>query len=381
MNNNKLLLHIATDEKFINSAYEIYEKATEGNNKFLILVEDRATEVKHVNNELFTHVYLSEDYIGTIQEVVKKATRVVFHGMNIRQARIVNQIEIKVPKIWTVFGTEVYNNPEVFGSDVYGEKTFKEFLGNKYYLKNKFRSIAYFIKGKRNPYKVVLEALYKMDFVAVLFPEEFKLFMKKGIINDKAKHLKFSYYPLDIVISKEVSFQKKKNILLGNSASLTNNHLEAFDLLSKFDLSDRKIITPLSYGDMVYANHIKIVGTEIFKENFEPLLNFLSLYDYQKLLNTCGIVIMNHYRKQAGGNILNSLYMGAKVYLRKENVIYEYLKNLGCHVYNIENDLTVENNSALELLNTEEIRHNQKLLKRELSLERITNEIKYKLGL
>ena len=40
------------------------------------------------------------------------------------------------------------------------------------------------------------------------------------------------------------------NILIGNSATETNNHIEVLDLLSKFKNEDIKIYVPLSYGDM-----------------------------------------------------------------------------------------------------------------------------------
>src|SRR5699024_3174975 len=198
-------------------------------------------------------------------------------------------------------------------------------------------------KWSGNPYKIRLAALKKMDYASVLYKEEMELFKQLGVIKKDLKWIKFTYYPLEIIIEKNNDAIRQSNILLGNSASYSNNHLEVFDILKNLEIGERKIITPLSYGDKEYADEISSIGHKIFPKNFSPLRQFLPLKEYQKITHRCGIVIMNHYRQQAVGNVLDMLYCGAKVYLSKQNTLYHYLERIGCYVYCIEDDMKPNN--------------------------------------
>ena len=109
--------------------------------------------------------------------------------------------------------------------------------------------------------------------------------------------------------------------------------MEAIEILKKLDLKNNNIVTPLSYGNKEYANQIEEIGKQEIGKRFMPLTEFLPLNEYQKILQSCGIVIMNHYRQQAVGNVLNALYLGAKVYLSNNNTLYHYLRRIGCHVF------------------------------------------------
>jgi hypothetical protein len=74
---------------------------------------------------------------------------------------------------------------------------------------------------------------------------------------------------------------------------------------------------------------------------------------------------MNHYRHQALGNILTSLWFGAKVYLSERSTTYEYLKRLGVVVFSIEADLHKKNPEALQSISDQEMQLNRKILMQE----------------
>ena len=163
--------------------------------------------------------------------------------------------------------------------------------------------------------------------------------VREKFLNDKFPiYLSWSYGNLedDLIKNFEIARILGSDILLGNSASAENNHLDAFALLVKVNLEDRKIISPLCYGDSKYKDLILTEGEIFFGDNFEPLINFMPINEYLKTIEKCGFVIMNHIRQQALGNILIMLYFGAKIFLRKECPTYIFLKEQGAVVFSIQ---------------------------------------------
>ena len=125
-------------------------------------------------------------------------------------------------------------------------------------------------------------------------------------------------------------------ILVGNSASMTCNHKETFDLLVKAGFKNRKIIAPLSYGDAVYGEKTAELGKKFFSSDFKPLKDFMPMQDYVATIKKCCYVIMNHRRQQAVGNIVIMLYLGARIFLREENPTFPFLKDLGVEISSVQ---------------------------------------------
>jgi len=100
------------------------------------------------------------------------------------------------------------------------------------------------------------------------------------------------------------------------------------------------------------------------------------LEQYIKKLQGCGIVIMNHYKQQAVGNILMMLWLGSKVYLNESNTIYHYLKRIGIKIFSIDNDLIRDNHLALMNLSQDEIDQNRSILKKTIGEEHVIKGLK-----
>jgi dTDP-N-acetylfucosamine:lipid II N-acetylfucosaminyltransferase len=377
------IVHIAIDEKFIDAAYDIYEKAFPGLNLFLILQREADESIKYLKHiEKYSFVNTNTDFVDVSEDYSKDAKIIVFHGMNYFQALLVNNLTKGSKKyVWTPFGAEVYNNNMIFKNESVGPKTNKTFIFSyEKWVKDIFRPVYYaLIKGKKNPNCVIKKSFLKMDFTSILYEEELNNYIKLDIIKSNVKHIKFTYYPLDIVINKNMGFVDGTNILLGNSASYTNNHLEAFDILENLDLNYNQIITVLSYGNKEYANNIIDLGYKKFGDRFSVLQEFMPLQEYQKILQGCGTVIMNHHRQQAVGNVMNAVYLGAKVFLSEKNTLFHYLKRIGCHIYSVEHDLNVENKEVFNLLTIQQMNHNRAIVSSELSLDSMVNEMRDKL--
>jgi hypothetical protein len=240
-------------------------------------------------------------------------------------------------------------------------------------VKNILRKIKY--RNHTYPKEVdYVEMIYQMQVFGSLPGVSYQRYIDKKIYNPSVQHIPFSYYPIDFIISDESLKVCGNDILLGNSASVTNNHLEAFDLLKSIDLADRKIISPLSYGCERYAQAIASQGKKIFGNTFVPLTKFLPIDKYNELKSNCGIVIMNHYRPEAIGNIIASLYMGAKVFLN-DTEAYQYFKKLGCFIYLIQEEL--QNQLAFDLLSDDQVQHNRYILNKYLGTPYLVEEMQH----
>jgi hypothetical protein len=122
------------------------------------------------------------------------------------------------------------------------------------------------------------------------------------------------------------------DVLLGNSATSSNNHVEALELLRDRVAADAHVVVPLSYGHAAYADRVEALGRALLGERFDPLRGWMSLDAYNERIRRCGTVVMNHRRQQAVGNIGAALYKGAAVYLRPENPLYPFYRSLGIAV-------------------------------------------------
>jgi hypothetical protein len=157
------------------------------------------------------------------------------------------------------------------------------------------------------------------------------------------------------------------NILVGNSSSSTNNHIEAFEKIKH--LSNDKIFVPLSYGDLSYSNSVIKMGKYYFKNNFFPLTKFIGISDYYTFLASIDVAIFNHNRQEAIGNIITLLGFGKKVYIRNDITTFSFLKSLGIKTYSLDQD------KELTFIDYETLKKNQEIIKKEFNVEKLKNDL------
>ena len=160
-----------------------------------------------------------------------------------------------------------------------------------------------------------------------------------NVYSSKAKYC-FAIYPkTNITEFSERQISNEIRILAGNSIDDTNNHLDILYVLEKFKEENLRIIMPLSYGSVTfgstdaYVDNVIRIGKDIFGSKFVPLLDYLNPSSYSKLLNGIDILILNHQRQQALGNIFPLLALKRKVYIRGDVSTYHYFNNLGVKVF------------------------------------------------
>jgi dTDP-N-acetylfucosamine:lipid II N-acetylfucosaminyltransferase len=157
------------------------------------------------------------------------------------------------------------------------------------------------------------------------------------------------------------------NILVGNSATVSNNHKDALNKLAPYADKNIKIYCPLSYGDKTYAQDITAFGNSLFEDKFIALREFMALDDYTQLLAKIDIAVFNHNRQQGMGNTISLLGMGKKIYMRDDVTPYPMLKKLGIMIYSF-------NNFDLKKIDESSSAKNSKIIREHFSEQRLTQQ-------
>jgi len=131
----------------------------------------------------------------------------------------------------------------------------------------------------------------------------------------------------------EVKTKSPIKVLVGNSATPSNRHIAALNLLSKFAEEDVALYVPLSYGDEDYRNQIISYGSQLFGDRFVPVVNFMGPAEYTNFLSDISIGVFNHDRQQGLGNIRRLLRMGSKVYISVDSGMLDDLQSNGSKVH------------------------------------------------
>jgi len=324
--------------------------------KKLIYIIDTPTKIISrfsFKNPLFLKKINSYDFI-ILHSLTKFNQQLVAHARNTTKF------------VWIGMGSDyydlIYENPEMLLQDI----TKQHFINNRDIEKS--RSLIKDVIHKIL-YKNVTknEIVKKISFFSPVLENEYKMIAKK---NDASfpKYVKWNYAINSQIALNNKNFVLGNNILIGNSATYTNNHLDIFELISNYNFGDKKIVCPLSYGDQKYADFIEQKGKFYFGRKFTPIRHFMSYDQYIKLLSTCSIAIMNHIRQQSGGNISAMLFIGAKVFLNKINPLYSHYKLNNVKLFTIC-DLSKNFNILEQPLSDDIILKNRKILSKLISFE------------
>lgn len=324
-----MILHIATDSLFLDMAYRKFEKASPGLNEFVVISNQTSLQISKIANVkvLSSKAVFEDDFLNRLSAY----DAMVVHYLNHDSALLIAKAPPKMRVLWLGWGGDYYSLIQGKKENFYLlEKTLDAYAKNRS-LKAGIRHLLILCRDLfRNSREVKLNAVKRIDFFAPVLPEEYTL-VKNSLRGFKAKYISWSYGCLDDLILP-AKILNGNNILLGNSATYTNNHLDAFELLKGFNLPG-KIITPLNYGEKDYAKLIIKSGKALFDKNFEPIQDFLPLAEYAEYASQCPYVIMNHLRQQGLGNIIMMMHLGAKIFLNAQNPIFRFFQSQGAFIF------------------------------------------------
>lgn len=313
------IVHIVYNDKFTMGYIELMNSCLTEYEHFFIV------ESTNKDNITKGNVYYISDYRETVSnnELLSKynlADKIIISGVFYCVDYLFKLKPEIIKKIYLHF----------WGGDFYSLS--RDHISETHSIKRKFKLLY-----KRNRLKKLVK---KVGGVINLIPIDYDSLSQ--IMN--YHHPNHFIAPMCGNPNKTVNLQKLKEnykssekirVILGNSATITNNHLEVLLNLVRFK-NDIIVYCPLSYGDMYYAKKVANAGKELLGDSFIPIFDYMAKENYMQLLYNCDIGIFNIQRQQAMGNIDSMLQFGKKVYIRKNSVLKEYYCDLGIVTYDVE---------------------------------------------
>lgn len=350
------ILHVIANNnsKFHGAIVGTFEK-TSHHNKYVCIVDD-GEDVKCDDSDRVVRIKKSE--CGFLWDK-EDFDAYMFHPLYVNTYDWVLQIPRDKIVIASSWGADLYypqaNCPPLLSVELYRGETRKAIrsinerrsslldrvrrtVGEVYhYNRNKERS-----EAEQKQLSIKLEkqqkVLQRINLWATVLPEEFGMLKSKYGITAKPFPFHYAVWNLSLDCERPV-WEDTNCILLGNSADPTNNHIDLVRLMQKRGIIDRySLYIPLAYGDEKYKNWLK-THLGLKADKFIAQDELIPIEEYRKILKSCRVAVFGHLRQQALGNIIENMLQGKKVFLYKDSMAYKYFIGRGAIVYNIEQDL------------------------------------------
>ena len=269
-------LHVVPDNSFINKFCDNLEELGLGaNNKVIVRSNEGALKsIKH--NLPFAPLYSSRfsSLIGNTSQYEKVfihyLTPLLYRWLTKNNFQEVN---------WMIWGGDLYNLPAL-DRICYESRTWDEYVRKDWSA----QTVLYNLKIKLTQSPFQEKAYSKIKNVLTWMREEYSFAMDNLSLN---AHHKFFFYENQLPYEKLDALAKPGNssqqlsLILGNSGSPANNHLEAVQYLENNRIAV-DLVVPVSYGDKRYIAFLKKTlkfsyGKIEFLDRYMPFEEYLSL--------------------------------------------------------------------------------------------------------
>ena len=359
-------IHLVIDEKFINASVEILDKFYPGKNLFVVDAKEADRKYVNCKNNVLFLPFSKFDWLKIVGKYIpNKFCRVnvivhyltkhsAYQALNLKKNGLVHNL------YWIFYGADLYTYLEIKG----------KYHLYDYNVKGRDKVVRNWVSLLLGRYNYVDAFCSKLDYFCFWNYYDYEILRRNVRTNAKFKLFYYVTISNDIDDELLVGENSSNNILVNNSASFTGNHLTVLNRLSELGLEKFKILLPLSYGP---SSHIALIEEEtrklFLKENYVFIKEYLPINAYYDIINTCPYAVMGHRRQEAGGNISYLLRNGSKVFLREDNSLLRYYKDLGCFIYSFEKNLISPD--AFCPLTPEQKKVNREIMQRSISAERI----------
>ncbi|HEX2120960.1 MAG TPA: hypothetical protein VHL59_04890, partial [Thermoanaerobaculia bacterium] len=290
------LLHIVPDQKFIDDAYTAFEEAAPGRNDFIVIGAAKAVRINRFEPQLLS---LPELLGPDFPSRVARYDCLFIHYLN-REARVaVDRCPAGTLLVWLGWGADYYHLIEdrralllPLTRSVYDRLQVRP----KARLRAAVLYASRLLRGLGRPREVIAELRVRRRaaelgpgrpgelallnrfalFAPVLYEDHQRV--AASTPGFRPEFASWNYGVRDGLEEMRDSIESfGRNVLVGNSATFENNHLEALTMLRDAMSGDTQAICPLSYGRADYARSVARRGSEILGTRFRPLLEFLPI--------------------------------------------------------------------------------------------------------
>lgn len=346
------IIHLHSDHKFVSDS-ERFESMI-FKNQLIILSAKNSHNRPYHDKALFFDP--SPTNLHNILKIVNSADALIVYNLDFFKSQIVNLLDERVKVIWRYFGTELYSRKP----HLYISTTSKPFFVSRI-VKSKVKSVFRFVFSQE---KLFYKAIKKCSAIICVFEEEFDYLT--SLWGNLPKFIPWTLESPDFYNKKidfNLEYPKEELVIVGNSRSFYNNHLDILELINTCNLDQKTTIKLLfNYGsENKYTQKVREKTDCI--DNVSLIDSFISPNEFVDFYGPVAAFVNNSYRQMALGNVFMALNRGVKIYLNKNNPTYTWLKKEGMYIYEIEdfrNDLEV----GQFYLTKNEILHNLNCLKK-----------------
>jgi len=310
------VVHISQDAVFVDRAIDAF-RSVSGEANRLVLFATRPERTAATKPDVLIKGWTDVRGIWKLRQL--KAEAIVLHSLALPVLALLTVCRRGTPVLWIGWGFDYY--------DIIDATMSPAATTPRQRRKLRSRAFSWF----------KLRRIRRIDFFAPVLRSEWYL-LREICGLPFPDFLDWNYGSGEDLLPERTLNATGQGILVGNSATETNSHHEAFEQLAKLlpRGHDREIVVPLSYGDAEVRQKVMHDGKQTFGKQFQALVEFLSLEEFLGELQRCRWAIMNHRRQQGLGTIIALLNMGSVVFLREECPTYSTLQELGVIVYSTD---------------------------------------------
>ena len=226
------ILHVFTDEKFFDGTARFFLALPNVTNLFYYYSK-RNKPFKHIKNEKIIKRYtVWNEYTSLFKD--SQIDIIYFHSLPVNNYRLFKYIDSKKIVIWWCWGYDIYYNYGLLKPFIELE-LYKPLTKQITHKKNIFRifRIIYHYINSLSLLKLKKIVINRIDYFSPVIPLEYELMKNNSLF--KAKPFMLEKGP-GLAYTMKYQFMSKtnsQNILLGNSLTFTNNHLDILDKIKK----------------------------------------------------------------------------------------------------------------------------------------------------
>lgn len=327
------IFHIGSDSHFVDYLVARFERLAPGAN-VLVQATSRAPRPGEFTGPSSWVLPTSEN-VDLVVEQLQAADVVVVHAMSDFAALVCAQLPPEVIVVWSGFGFDYYRGEAA--DDLYGVRTLN-LLKRVHRGKVPDRLGRLVVEGQPGSLEgaaldmVRQTVARRTDFFSAPAPPDLDVFTR-AFPGFRGEYRQLNYGDIVSMCRAGDAVARGNDILVGNSAAWTNNHLETFRRLADTDLGSRRVVVPLTYGDNAYRDGVVRGGERLLGEHFFPIVEHLPIEEYLDIVAGCGVAVFLHRRQQGLGNIVAAVQQGTHVYLDRRNPLYAWLRELGLDIH------------------------------------------------
>lgn len=273
-------------------------------------------EIKHFNNT----IYYQGEMSLYINHIYKNYDLIIIQGWNQSIFRA-SLLSIKAAKkiVWRFWGTDSFDfeKSDSIKTRILGKLFFRRLS----YLISNFYAIGYGVSTDVTYLQDRFKTPNPLKGYALGF--DFKL--------GNGSFLKHTYDTSDC-ITKDCL-----RVMVGHSANRRENHINTLKRLTKLKNDNIEIVLVVAYGNPEYRSEIIKFATQNFANKVVVQDKMMPYLEYVRFLNSIDIFAIESEGSNALGNLTLLMYLGKKIYVKKNSFLDRYLHDINADYFYVDN--------------------------------------------